>query len=196
MAKICDICGGPTGFRNTFRCQDGVICKNCYKIVSNQFTTTITKSTLAELKKTYIKNAAPLDMGEGGFWATKKIANYLMLDENNRKFCISSNRMVSGEYSKPEIFRYEDLGSYKMVSDPKLPQEQLAVLAVDKHNTMVIKKLVVRIRITNVGVRDLIIIPTPVRSNSFAFRRAYKTAEEVMSGLDRILFSTGSDGES
>lgn len=57
MAGVCDICGGKTGFRNQFRCQDGVICKNCYQIVTNNFSSTITKLTLRELKEVYVKNA-------------------------------------------------------------------------------------------------------------------------------------------
>ena len=55
MGKICDICHEPTGFRS-FRCVDGVVCKNCYLIVSNGYTGTIAKKTLTELKKVYIKN--------------------------------------------------------------------------------------------------------------------------------------------
>ena len=34
MARMCDLCGKKTGWR-AFHCQDGVICKDCYKIVSN-----------------------------------------------------------------------------------------------------------------------------------------------------------------
>ena len=57
MAKACDICGEKTGFRNRFRCQDGVICKKCYQVVSNDFSRTIARSTVLELKKIYVDNA-------------------------------------------------------------------------------------------------------------------------------------------
>ena len=50
MAGNCDICGEKLGFRK-FHCQDVVVCKKCYAVVSNGFTETITKKTLAELKK-------------------------------------------------------------------------------------------------------------------------------------------------
>lgn len=60
MAGVCDICGEKTGFRNKFRCQDGAICKKCYQIVSNDFSNTITRLTLSELKKVYIQNAESL----------------------------------------------------------------------------------------------------------------------------------------
>ncbi|MBQ6207705.1 MAG: DUF4428 domain-containing protein [Oscillospiraceae bacterium] len=61
MKQLCDICGGTTGFRNRFRCQDGVICKNCYRIVSGVYTTTVAKLTLAELKRRYIRNTEALE---------------------------------------------------------------------------------------------------------------------------------------
>lgn len=34
MAGNCDICGEKLGFRK-FHCQDGVVCKKCYAVVSN-----------------------------------------------------------------------------------------------------------------------------------------------------------------
>lgn len=52
MAGNCDLCGEKLGFRK-FHCQDGVVCKKCYAIVSNGFSETIAKKTLTELKKTY-----------------------------------------------------------------------------------------------------------------------------------------------
>ena len=48
MAGNCDLCGEKLGFRK-FHCQDGVVCKKCYAIVSNGFSETIAKKTLAEL---------------------------------------------------------------------------------------------------------------------------------------------------
>ena len=57
MEKTCGICGGKTGFRNRFRCQDGVVCKRCYRIVSGNFATTIAKTPLSELKQRYIRFA-------------------------------------------------------------------------------------------------------------------------------------------
>ena len=60
MAKTCDICGGKTGWRS-FRCQDGVVCRNCYLIVSSGYTTTIAKLTLDDLKRIYVKNTLPPD---------------------------------------------------------------------------------------------------------------------------------------
>lgn len=56
MSKTCDICGQKIGLK-AFHCQDGVLCKDCYKLVSNNLTSTITAKTLLELKSIYIQNA-------------------------------------------------------------------------------------------------------------------------------------------
>ena len=57
MEKTCGICGGRIGFGNRFRCQDGAVCKRCYRIVSGNYATTIVKTPLSELKKRYLRFA-------------------------------------------------------------------------------------------------------------------------------------------
>lgn len=186
MAGVCDICGGKTGFRNTFRCQDGVICKNCYRIVSNNYTSTITKSTLLDLKKIYIKNAPPVDMGAEGFRTTKKIGSFLLLDEENRKFCLLSNRNLTKEYARPEVFRYEELEAYQLVCDPKLTTADLDALSRDKHSTAVVQRLVVRLKLKDKGSRDIVAVPSPVRTSSFAFRKAYQETVKLLQALEEL----------
>lgn len=186
MAGTCDICGGKTGFMNTFRCQDGTICKNCYRIVSNNYTSTITKLTLLELKKNYIKNAPPVDMGENGFQVTKKIGTFLLLDKKNRKFCLLSNHNLTKEFARPEIYLYDDLESYKLVSEPKFSVAELHGLSENKDRTAVVQKLAIRLQLNRTGIRDIMVIPSPVRISSFAFRKSYKAVNEIMQALDEI----------
>ena len=184
--KTCDICGAKMGFLKKFRCQDGVICKSCYKIVSNNYANTITKMTLADLKRVYIKNAQPLDMGEGGFQTTRKIGAYLLLDENNHKFCILNNQKLTGQNTRPEIFPYETLKSFQLISEPKFSPEQLSSFAADKGSPAVIQRLSVRLSLKGTGVREITVIPSPVRASSFAFRQGYKVAEEILNCLSHI----------
>lgn len=185
MAKTCDICGNKTGWKG-FRCQNGVVCKKCYAVVSNGFTGTITKKTLAELKKTYEMNRGPIDMGEGGFETSRRVKTFLLIDERNRKFCIPGNPTVTKEYSRPEIYRYEKLQGYKLVCEPELSPEELANLKEDKKNMKVIKKLKVRLRICGQGIRDITVVASPVRSSSFAFRQSYQIAMDILKELDDI----------
>ena len=179
MAGNCDICGEKLGFRK-FHCQDGVVCKKCYAVVSNGFTETITKKTLAELKKTYEANAVPIDLGEDGFVVTRKIQSLLLIDEQNKKFCISGNPTVSKEYSRPEIYHYEDLMGYMLMCEPELTPEE------DKKTVKVIKKLKVRMKIKGVGIKDLVVLASPVRSSTYAFRKSYQVAMDILKELNAI----------
>lgn len=185
MARECDICGNKIGLKG-LHCQDGIICKKCYAIVSNNFTETITKKTLEELKKTYEKNTVPIDMGEGGFITTRKVKTFLLIDEENRKFCIPGNPTVTKEYSRPEIYRYEDLQGYKLACTPEITPEELANLKEDKKSTRIIKQIKVRLRIRGVGIKDIMIVSSPIRSSSFVFRQSYQIAMNIMKELDDI----------
>lgn len=186
MAAKCDICGGKTGFLRTFHCRDGVVCKNCYKIVSGNYANTIADLTLMELKKIYIKNARPLDMGEGGFKTTRKIGSFLLLDETNRKFCILNNQKMTGQNTRPEIFPCQELKRAGISASPDLSEEQLSSLAAEKDSAVIIRKLSVRLELKSAGVREIAIIPTPVRASSFAFRQGHKMAEEILECLRSI----------
>ena len=185
MAGNCDICGEKLGFRK-FHCQDGVVCKKCYAVVSNGFTETITKKPLAELKKTYEANAVPIDLGEDGFVVTRKIQSLLLIDEQNKKFCISGNPTVSKEYSRPEIYHYEDLMGYMLICEPELTPEELVHLKEDKKTVKVIKKLKVRMKIKGVGIKDLVVLASPVRSSTYAFRKSYQVAMDILKELNAI----------
>ena len=185
MDGNCDICGEKLGFRK-FHCQDGVVCKKCYAVVSNGFTETITKKTLAELKKTYEANAVPIDLGEDGFVVTRKIQSLLLIDEQNKKFCISGNPTVSKEYSRPEIYHYEDLMGYMLMCEPELTPEELVHLKEDKKTVKVIKKLKVRMKIKGVGIKDLVVLASPVRSSTYAFRKSYQVAMDILKELNAI----------
>lgn len=185
MARICDICGEKIGWK-AFHCQDGAICKRCYQIVSNHFTSTITQKKLAELKHTYRRNAAPLNLGEDGFLASRTVGAFLLLDEQRRKFCLPGNRSGNGQYARPEIYSFENLDGYMLVSDPELPAEQLAALPEARKERLVVRRLAIRLRIAGAGIRELVVLPSPVRSSSFAFRRSYRVARDIMQELQYI----------
>lgn len=186
MVKTCDICGGKTGVFQAFRCQDGVVCKKCYQIASGNYATTISKMTLNEVKKNYIKNAQPLDLGEGGFQTTRKVGGLLLLDEKNHKFCILGNQKLTGQNTRPAIFPNTALLSFQLVSEPELSPEQLSALAAEKSGKEVIQRLAVRLCLNGVGMREITIVPSPVRTSSFAFRQGYRIAEEILDCLSGI----------
>ena len=183
MAGTCDLCGGKTGFLNRFRCQDGVVCKHCYRIVSGNYSDTIAQKSLKELKRIYVQNARPLDLGEGGFEVTRRIAPYVLLDETHGKFCVLNNRKLTGKSVRPEILSREKLKDVRLLSEPDCPPERLAELAANRKESEIIRRLCVRLELKGGGTRDIVVIPTPVRSSSLAFRKGYQAAEKVRKGL-------------
>lgn len=186
----CDICGGKTGLFHTFRCRDGKLCKKCYQIASGNYASTISGLTLTEVKKRYIRNAQPLDMGEDGFQTTKKIGAFLLLDEKNQKFCVLSNSKLTGGNggaSSPKIFLYHNLLSIQLVSNPPFPPDSLTSLASAKDSATVIRRLAVRLSLRDAQTHDIVVIPTPVRTSSFAFRRGLKYAMEICDCLNSVL---------
>lgn len=132
------------------------------------------------------RNAVPIDLGEDGFVVTRKIKPFLLIDEQNKKFCISGNPTVSKEYSRPEIYHYDDLMAYMLVCDPELTPEELVHLKEDKKTVKVIKKLKVRLKIRGVGIKDIVVLSSPVRSSTFAFRKSYQLAMDIMRELNAI----------
>ena len=183
MAGTCGLCGGKTGFLNRFRCQDGAVCKNCYRIVSGNYSDTIARKTLKELKRIYVQNARPLDLGEGGFEVTRRIAPYVLLDEKHGKFCALNNRKLTGQSVRPEIFTREQLKDAHLISEPDYSPERLAELAAERKESEIIRRLCVRVELKDGKKREIVVIPTPVRSSSLAFRKGYQAAEKVRKGL-------------
>lgn len=52
---VCDICGAATG-RKKFHCRNGILCKDCYQIVTDNFKSTVADRDLDDLKMVYVQN--------------------------------------------------------------------------------------------------------------------------------------------
>lgn len=188
MARTCDLCGGKIGWK-AFRCQDGAVCKRCYRIVSGSFAAPITGLTLQELKRRYVRSAQPLDLGPDGFSVTKKVGVFLLLDEERGKFCLPNHQRSAGIPGRPEIYGKAELLSASLSSRPALSREALDALARERREGAVVERLSVELRLREERTREIVVIPTPVRGSSFAFRQGLKTAEEILDQLNHWMNS-------
>lgn len=186
MAKFCDICGKKIGLK-AFRCRDGKLCKECYRLVSNQFTATITDKTLAELKERYARNAAPVALGADGFSVSRRVGDALLVDEERRKFALPGNRGITKEYTPMEIFPWSALRGYTLITKPEMTPQKLKKLAENAKSEAVVEKLLIRLRLAEGDARDIVVIPTPVRTSGFAFRKSYGAAMALTRELDEML---------
>lgn len=185
MAGVCDICGRKLGFRR-FRCQDGVICKECYAVVSNYFTDTIIGKSIDDLRKKYETNKTPINMGEDGFQTTQKVGTFLLLDEERRKFCLPGNPTVGGKYSRPQIYDYDELLRYEFITRPEFSDRDLEVMKYDRRNGKTVESILVRLQLKREGTRDIAVLTAPVKSSGYAFRKAYSMARKLTMALDEI----------
>ena len=63
---------------------------------------------------------------------------------------------------------------------------ELVHLKEDKKTVKVIKKLKVRMKIKGVGIKDLVVLASPVRSSTYAFRKSYQVAMDILKELNAI----------
>ena len=83
-------------------------------------------------------------------------------------------------------YHYEDLMGYMLICEPELTPEELVHLKEDKKTVKVIKKLKVRMKIKGVGIKDLVVLASPVRSSTYAFRKSYQVAMDILKELNAI----------
>lgn len=184
MKKVCDVCGQELGFRK-FKYQEGCICKDCYQKASRNYTDTITGKTRKEVMDLCQKQ----DSGEedwGNFIRTGKIGNYILFDDKHHSFCITHNRMNEKERQKAEIIPYADLKRAALYCEPKFSREELRDLK-DSRKDTVIKALEIRVWTdSQPGMKKIVMLSSPVRAKSFAFRRIFDFAEKILDKLDTI----------
>ena len=75
---------------------------------------------------------------------------------------------------------------YMLMCEPELTPEELVHLKEDKKTVKVIKKLKVRMEIKGVGIKDLVVLASPVRSSTYAFRKSYQVAMDILKELNAI----------
>ncbi|MDY2627546.1 MAG: hypothetical protein SOW08_04405 [Lachnospiraceae bacterium] len=142
------------------------------------------------MKAAYEQNSQPIDLGEDGFQTTRRIGSFLLMDDRNKKFCILSNQGLTGKYANPEIFRFSNLDRYEVVSDPVFLKGQMAELMAEKAGVKVIRKLLIRLYLVNGETRDIIILPSPVKTSGMAYRQACKMYERISHELQNIISMT------
>lgn len=189
MSKNCSICNKKLGWKK-FRCVDGVVCADCYKIVSNQYTSKIIDKELWELLEIYnnnLKELNSINLGNDGFFTTKKIGTFLMLDEERKKICIPCNFHITKKFSNVQIIPYKSLKGYKLITEPNISFNELMDFYNNPKKQQIINYMCIRLLLDNSTTQDIVILPKSVRTSSFAFRKGYKIANNILQNLDEIM---------
>lgn len=179
--NTCDVCGAKLSFMGRFRYAEGHICKECYKKASQQYTQTITKKTLTEIRK-LCQNHSGIKQ-EQDFEITGRIGNYMLLDEKNRKICILNNRIIKKQACSPDFYKMKDIESFEIRSEPRFTKEDLEKKIQQKEKTLIQSlKVCIKLRGEKKPV-DITLISSGARIKSYAFQQSYRFAKRIEESL-------------
>ncbi len=184
MSKVCDVCGKKIGFRK-FRYVDGYICKDCYAKASRRFTEVIRDKSLAEIRELCSQERD--EESFENFHVTGKIGNYLLVDEDNLRVCIPSNRMTNRQVSDPEFYDVSEMESCEIRYQPDMPLEELTRLTQERKSQETVSYLKVRMNFKNGFPKDITLISNPVRIKSYAFRQTFDFALRIQETIARLI---------
>ncbi len=183
--KTCDVCKEPLRMMGKFKYADGYICKKCYKKASRQFTETIIKKSLQEIKELCGIERDEKSLEE--FEVTGRIGNYLLIDELNQKICIPNNRMTNRQVSNPDFYNVEDIAECEIVYRPQMTLEELEEKTA-KREEGTIKFLKIKITFKNKKEKkEICLIANPVRIKSYAFRQSFNFAKRMNQEIHRLM---------
>lgn len=178
----CDVCGTPLGIMNKFRCENGCICKACYKKASLNFTETIKHKDISDIKERCNKKAINIE----NFEITGRIGNYIMFDEKHKKLCITNNRITQQKVEEPEIYNVKDIIKCTIDSNPKYTIKQLQEMMEKKENR-IIDNLQIIIYFKNKSEKEIKLLHNPISIDSYAFRKIYTFAIRIQDKIQELM---------
>lgn len=163
--KSCDVCGSKLGLMK-FRYASGDICKSCYETASRSFTETIRELTLVEIKNRCSSKQEYVTRTED-FEITKRIGNYILIDEVNKKFCVLNNEYRAKEYCLPKFCPLSDVKCCKVSCIPE--GDVVASLGIELF------------LYSQTETQKITFFSSPIRRKSYAFRQTNAFFEAVVS---------------
>ncbi|MHC1685836.1 MAG: hypothetical protein AB6733_23390 [Clostridiaceae bacterium] len=167
----------------------GHICKECYAIVSNNFTETITKKNYDDLMKIY-NNYKENSYDIGEFERTRKIADLILFDDNHNLICLPNNRRISQKKLYPEIFSYKDIVKCELrQNNETINIDDSLFNEISKDKNKLVKNLEIKITLNNPEktFKSIQVFSTPVRVSSFAYTKSIEFAKEIVNELNKII---------
>lgn len=183
----CAICEKKLRFIK-MKFDGGYVCKECYSIVSRNFSETIVKKNYDDIIKiynSYKENSA--DFGE--FEITRKIADLILFDDNNKLVCLPNNKRLSPKNLHPEIFNFNDIAKCELRQDNKIIEDVSEVtkeISKDKNKAINTLRINIILKDSKMSCKNINIISSPVRASSFAYQKSIEFAKEIVSELNKI----------
>ncbi|WP_461615405.1 SHOCT domain-containing protein [Clostridium sp. Marseille-QA1073] len=206
----CCICGIEEGKK---KMASGFICKQCLHSCSINFQVKINKNTTKEAILTEIENNKNNKKLLGDFITTKKIGAYIEFDEQKRLWLIPDG--LRGKKIHPRIYTFDNIVEYELLEDgDTITKGGLGSAIVGgvlaggvgavvggvtgkKKTKSVINNLRIKITVNDTSNPSIYInlINTPTKANSFLYKMAYESAQEILSMLSVITQSNENENQ-
>ncbi|MEQ7033473.1 hypothetical protein ABQE22_13055 [Enterococcus durans] len=175
--KKCLFCAAPLKLMK-FKCKDGYICKNCYEIVSLNFSQTVKNKGKEELKQIYEKHSFP--QKETEFEITRTINQLVLFDEKNALLCLPNHLKYCKEKLKPEIF------SFSSINNCQVERKQTLVKEKKKEQFFGTIKIIIRTNQVEKSMKEIWLIPNPIQVNSLAYKTMDTLAEKIKQEIEQV----------
>ncbi|NFA59457.1 SHOCT domain-containing protein [Clostridium sporogenes] len=204
----CCICGNEEGKK---KISSGFICKQCLHLCSINFQVKINKNTTKEAILIEIEKNKNNKKLVADFTTTKKIGPYIEFDEQKGLWLIPDG--FGGKKVNPRIHAFGDIVEYELLQDGDSITKGGLGRAVaggvllggvgavvggvtgKKKTKSVINNLRIKITVNDTSNPSVYIdlIKTPTKANSFIYKTAYSSAQEILSMLSIITQKTSDE---
>lgn len=174
--RKCLVCGRKLRIIK-FKTLDGFLCKNCYQIISFNYTRTVTEVSQEEIIEIFEKNQKSTDP-KINFEISKKIGSYIFFDDKNKYICLTNNPKFTNLASKTEYYPYD------AIKDVKLQNKELIIKDQDLHTLTV--DIFLKDNDQNIIKRNIVFLSSPIDGNSNIYHTLLKFAKQIVSQLQKV----------
>jgi len=171
--KQCLICHKMLKWMK-FKCLEGYVCKECYEIVSESFSQTITQNTKSELVEIYNQRTAVHMSKE--FETTRSIFQVILFDDKRQKICLPNHPKYTRTSLEPEFYDNNELVDYR-VNVTKYPRK------INK-KTQIVGTIEILLTLKKDFSRSIWLIPNPIKVDSVTYKMMESLANKIIDELD------------
>lgn len=173
--KKCLVCGRKLRIIK-FKTLDGFLCKNCYRVISFDYTRTVTKVSQQEISDILEKKQKNTD-SKINFEISKKIGSYIFFDDKNKYICLTNNPKFTNLASKPEYYPYD------AIKDVKLQNKELIIKGQNLHTLTV--EIFLKGNEQNIIKRNIVFLSSPIDENANIYHTLLKFAKQIVLQLQK-----------
>lgn len=174
--KKCLVCGRKLRIIK-FKTLDGFLCKNCYRVISFNYTRTVTQVSQQEISNIFEENQKITNL-KMNFEISKKIGSYIFFDDKNKYFCLTNNPKFTNLASKPEHYPYD------AIKDVKLQNKELIIKGQDLHTLAV--EIFLKDNDQNIIKRNIVFLSYPINGNANIYHTLLKFAKQIVLQLQKV----------